>query len=150
MSNPCSQMCCSRLRGVFLLPHGETVRPSHGPQSPVSAPYLLPSPLPSFCPRFRDLSLLLKLSELLAFCLVSVFPKLDLSSLPHSVQVSAQTVPHPRGLLRPQSLSPPPSLLRFFVAREIDAHIIRVFAYCGHPSRSCSQLLPLSLRKYLV
>lgn len=102
VSNPCSQMCCSRLRRVFLLPHSKTQGPSHGPQSPVSVPYLPPSLLHSFCPRFRDLLLLLKLSELLAFCLVSIFPELDLSSLPHSVQVSAQMVPYPRGLLRPR------------------------------------------------
>lgn len=97
-------------------------------------------PLPrSFCQRYIDLLLFLKLSKPLGLCLESIFPKLGQGSLPLSLQVSAQMVSYPRGF-PPSSymkLPPDPSSVLYplpcSVQHEITSCITHPLAYCCHP-----------------
>ena len=54
--------------------------------------------------------LFLNLSKFFALCQESTACKFKQGSLPHSLQVSTQMVPYPRGLLWPQYMKQPPSI----------------------------------------
>lgn len=127
-------MCCSCLREVSPLPHWKTPGPSHSLESPLLL-HLVSLSLPpgSFCPNCSDLCVIPQLSRFSAFCLESISPKCEQGSLPHSLEVSAQTIPYPRGLpsltvsheitLQAQHQSPSPSLLCSCAAHGISSYI---------------------------
>lgn len=126
-------MCCSCLREVSPLPHRKAPGRSHSLESPLLLHLVSLSPTRLLLPQLQWPFVIPQLSRFSAFCLESISPKCEQGSLPHSLEVSAQTVPYLRGLpsltvsheitLQAHHQSPSPSLLCFCAAHGISSYI---------------------------